>query len=62
MMLLPEIVPGSFVAWRVWSLATWMVDFEQYPEDTGLLRCPTEPIGSEEALSTSVLIVGAGNA
>ncbi|KAH8646369.1 hypothetical protein BGZ60DRAFT_465011 [Tricladium varicosporioides] len=61
-MLLPEVLDGVAVRWKIWALSTWLKDFDLYPEDEGLLRTPSEPIPGVDHLSTDVLIIGGGNA
>ncbi|TDZ15099.1 putative indole-3-pyruvate monooxygenase YUCCA10 [Colletotrichum orbiculare MAFF 240422] len=47
--------------WKVWSMTTWLADFEDHPEDEAILRQPSEPMSDSSSLSTEVLIVGGGN-
>lgn len=56
----PEVVDGSIV-WKIWSLTTWMNDFESCPEDEKRLREPTIPLPTNGNINTDVLIIGGGN-
>src|SRR5688572_2276721 len=56
----PEVVGGSTV-WKIWSLTTWMNDFEPCPEDEKRLRKPTIPLPANCNINTDVLIIGGGN-
>jgi hypothetical protein len=60
-MLLPEESEDGHVHWKIWTLSTWLTDFDMYPENEELLRDPSKPIGDEKHLRTDVLIIGGGN-
>ncbi|KAH6695149.1 hypothetical protein F5X68DRAFT_243654 [Plectosphaerella plurivora] len=63
MMLVPEDDSDGTVRWKIWSLATMLLEFEGLPEDVGRLTSPSPAIpAASTALETDVLIVGAGNA
>ncbi|OLN87313.1 putative indole-3-pyruvate monooxygenase YUCCA9 [Colletotrichum chlorophyti] len=62
MMLIPGGRGTGYQSWKVWSMSTWLVDFEDHPEDESLLRLPSSPITDGLEISTDVLIVGGGNA
>ncbi|CAN9225814.1 unnamed protein product [Alternaria alternata] len=57
---IPEVVGGSTV-WKIWSLTTWMNDFELFQEDEKRLREPTKPLSTDGNINTDVLIIGGGN-
>ena len=61
-MLLPEISEQGQARWKIWTLSTWLKDFDMYPEDEKLLRTPSKLVSVEDHLCTDVLIIGGGNA
>ncbi|KUJ18522.1 FAD/NAD(P)-binding domain-containing protein [Mollisia scopiformis] len=63
-MLLPQVSESGLVRWNIWTLSTWLSDFDLYPEDEQLLRAPFKPLPSseEDHMTTDVLIIGGGNA
>ncbi len=68
MLLLPvEEAAAAPVAWKIWSLATWIDSLDVHPENEALLRLPGRSLplasgGTATTIETDVLIVGAGNA
>lgn len=62
MMLVPETDLDGTAKWKIWSLATYLAEFEELPEDAGLLTTSSPAIPAGDKLETDVLIVGAGNA
>lgn len=60
-MLLPEEGADGLV-WKIWSLATWIDDFEAHPEDENVLRDPGRNLADAEEINTDVFIIGGGNA
>lgn len=64
--LLPEAGPDGgdgVVAWKIWTLATWIEDLVASPQDMDALRAPKRDLAAEgDAFATSVLILGGGNA
>jgi hypothetical protein len=61
-MLLPEVSKCGQASWKIWTLSTWLTDFDMYPEDERLLRTPSKLISGEDHLCIDVLIIGGGNA
>lgn len=60
-MLLPE-EGADGPEWKIWSLATWIDDFEAHPEDENVLRDPGRNLADVEEINTDVFIIGGGNA
>ncbi|OHE93551.1 hypothetical protein CORC01_11148 [Colletotrichum orchidophilum] len=62
MMLIPDSRGTGQPDWKIWSMSTYLAEYEDFPEDEDLLRLPSAPIADDKTISTSVLIVGGGNA
>ncbi|KAK2033570.1 FAD/NAD(P)-binding domain-containing protein [Colletotrichum zoysiae] len=62
MMLVPEVQGSGHCEWKIWSMSTWLKEWEEYPEDEALLRVPSDPITEDERIYTDVLVIGGGNA
>ncbi|PNH55083.1 hypothetical protein VD0003_g2477 [Verticillium dahliae] len=62
LMMLPEKVSDGQLHWKIWTMATLLTAFDDFPEDVRLLKEPSTAIGSGTVLSTDVVIVGGGNA
>lgn len=61
-MLVPESDDSGYINWKIWSMTTWLSDFEDHPEDESLLRLPSSAIADDINITTDVLIIGGGNA
>ncbi|KAJ5730941.1 uncharacterized protein N7483_005449 [Penicillium malachiteum] len=59
--ILPEEEDNGFV-WKIWSMATWIDDFELYPQNEAVLRNPGRNLVDVEEIDTDVFIIGGGNA
>jgi hypothetical protein len=59
--ILPEYSDGNVLKWKIWTLATWLVHFDDFPEDDSRLKLPSNPLRGGDILRTEVLIIGAGN-
>ncbi|KAF4886350.1 putative indole-3-pyruvate monooxygenase YUCCA3 [Colletotrichum fructicola] len=59
LMLIPDGADGE---WRIWSMSTWLTNFEDHLEDETLLRHPSIPLPAETDFRTDVLVIGGGNA
>ncbi|KAJ5621936.1 hypothetical protein N7528_005168 [Penicillium herquei] len=59
--ILPEEEENGLV-WKIWSMATWIDDFELYPQNEALLRIPGRNLVDVEEIETDVFIMGGGNA
>lgn len=61
--LLPPKVDDKDGKWKIWTLSTWLRDFEGLEEDEARLKQPSlkNDIESDEAVKVDVLVVGAGN-
>ncbi|KAF9878859.1 flavin-containing monooxygenase [Colletotrichum karsti] len=59
LMLVPEREDGK---WRIWSMSTWLRDYEEFPEDESRLRQPSAPLPEDSRFATDVLVIGGGNA
>ncbi|KAG7123758.1 Carnosine N-methyltransferase like protein [Verticillium longisporum] len=62
LMMLPEKLSDGQLHWKIWTMATLLTAFGDFPEDVRLLKEPSSVIGSSTVLSTDVVIVGGGNA
>ncbi|KAK1975732.1 hypothetical protein LZ30DRAFT_604969 [Colletotrichum cereale] len=62
MMLIPSVQGPDQCEWKIWSMATWLNEWEEYPEDETRLRLPSNQLTEDERICTDVLIVGGGNA
>ncbi|KAK2055329.1 FAD/NAD(P)-binding domain-containing protein [Colletotrichum caudatum] len=62
MMLVPAVEGPGRCEWKIWSMSTWLKEWEEYPEDETLLRMPSAPITQDERICTDVLVIGGGNA
>ncbi|ROW04748.1 hypothetical protein VMCG_04719 [Cytospora schulzeri] len=60
--LFPEADENGEAIWKIWSLSTWLEDFEEYPEDQNKLKAPGRDVKDTEDIETDVFIVGGGNA
>lgn len=49
------------LAWRIWSLSTWVEALEGFAEDEGRLRTPGRAL-EEPVIETEVFVLGGGNA
>ncbi|KAK1712102.1 hypothetical protein BDP67DRAFT_566490 [Colletotrichum lupini] len=61
MMLIPSGRDSGDNEWKIWSMSTYLSEYEDFPEDEGLLRVPSTPVTDASHISTSVLVVGGGN-
>ncbi|KAJ0158646.1 putative indole-3-pyruvate monooxygenase YUCCA4 [Colletotrichum tanaceti] len=65
-MLVPSSVRASGDCdWKIWSMTTWLAEWEDHPEDEALLRLASAPITQDDddgTISTDVLVIGGGNA
>jgi len=59
--ILPECSDKNVLKWKIWTLATWIVRFDDFPEDDSRLKLPSNPLRGSGILRTEVLIIGAGN-
>ncbi|KAH9203185.1 hypothetical protein DL95DRAFT_350116 [Leptodontidium sp. 2 PMI_412] len=59
--ILPEYSGENVLKWKIWTLATWLVHFDDFPEDDSRLKLPSNPLRGSHILRTEVLIIGAGN-
>ncbi|KAF5022537.1 hypothetical protein F66182_5439 [Fusarium sp. NRRL 66182] len=59
-LIVPESQGGS-VAWKIWSMSTWLVDFDTCPESQELLWSPSTALATDGKVNTDVLIIGGGN-
>ncbi|KAJ0335740.1 hypothetical protein COL922a_008812 [Colletotrichum nupharicola] len=59
LMLIPDGADGE---WRIWSMSTWLTNFEDHLEDETLLRQPSIPLPAETDFRIDVLVIGGGNA
>ncbi|EFQ31574.1 hypothetical protein CGRA01v4_01474 [Colletotrichum graminicola] len=62
MMLVPEVQGPDHCQWKIWSMSTWLKEWEEYPEDEALLRVPSNQITEDDCIYTDVLVIGGGNA
>ncbi|KZL72461.1 flavin-containing monooxygenase [Colletotrichum tofieldiae] len=62
MMLVPSVQEAEHCQWKIWSLSTWLTEWEEHPEDEALLRVSSAPITESDCISTDVLVIGGGNA
>ncbi|KAK1622575.1 hypothetical protein BDP81DRAFT_333860 [Colletotrichum phormii] len=62
MMLVPGGRESDEHEWKIWSMSTYLAEFEDFPEDESLLRAPSALVTDDSHISTSVLVVGGGNA
>lgn len=60
-MLIPGSGDSDDKEWKIWSMSTYLSEYEDFPEDEGLLRVPSTPVTDDSHISTSVLVVGGGN-
>ena len=60
--LLPEQGADGQVRWKIWTLATWLEDYTEWPENPDLLTAPGRRLDDVEHIDTDVLIIGGGNA
>jgi hypothetical protein len=49
------------VAWKIWSLSTWVDNLVDQPEDEELLLSPSKKLDVAETINTDVFIIGAGS-
>ena len=63
MQLLPPKVDDKDGKWKIWTLSTWLRDFEGLEEDEARLKQVSlkNDIERDEAVNVDVLVVGAGN-
>lgn len=49
--------------WKIWTLATWISDYDGLEENQALLKEPSvkNDIQKEEEVEVDALIIGAGN-
>ncbi|KAI8168841.1 hypothetical protein KHU50_006120 [Colletotrichum sp. SAR 10_65] len=59
LMIIPDGADGE---WRIWSMSTWLTNFEDHMEDETLLRQPSIPLPVDTDFQTDVLVIGGGNA
>jgi hypothetical protein len=50
------------LAYKIWSLSTWIEDLEAHPENPALLQLPGSTPSGVEHFEMDVLILGGGNA
>ncbi|KAM0272571.1 hypothetical protein ACHAQH_008657 [Verticillium albo-atrum] len=62
LMLLPEQVLGGHLEWKIWTISTLLVRFDDFPEDLTRLKEPSPTLDSGDVLSSDVVIIGGGNA
>ncbi|KXH61080.1 hypothetical protein CNYM01_13113 [Colletotrichum nymphaeae SA-01] len=62
MMLIPASRDSGDPRWKIWSMSTYLAEYEDFPEDQSLLRVPSAPVTDDSHISTDVLVVGGGNA
>lgn len=60
--LFPEQKSGDEIAWKIWTLSTWVDDLVASPQDMNALKAPRRKVEEEDAFETDVLILGGGNA
>ncbi|KAG8157406.1 hypothetical protein KVR01_012790 [Diaporthe batatas] len=60
--LFPEQAADGQIKWKIWTLATWLEDYTDWPENQDLLTAPGRKLDDVEHIDTDVLIVGGGNA
>ncbi|OBR06352.1 Flavin-containing monooxygenase [Colletotrichum higginsianum IMI 349063] len=64
LMLVPSVRASGDCDWKIWSMTTWLAEWEEYPENEALLRLASAPItgDGDDTISTDVLVIGGGNA
>lgn len=60
-----QLLPSKEVGgkWKIWTLATWISDYDGLEENQALLKEPSvkNDIQKEEEVEVDALIIGAGN-
>lgn len=60
--IIPERNAAGDMGWKIWSMATYLVDFIDYLENVDLLGQPSVQIPDDEIIQSDILVIGAGNA
>ncbi|KAH8887797.1 FAD/NAD(P)-binding domain-containing protein [Thozetella sp. PMI_491] len=53
---------GGQYDWKIWTLSTWLENFDAFPEATDGLEVPGRDLTGPEDIETDVFIIGGGNA
>lgn len=60
--LFPEEGPDGDIAWKIWTLSTWVDGLKEFPEDVAGLKAQGRKLEDERTIETDVFILGGGNA